>query len=267
MSNKFNKDFKRDIAYEILVFFIMLALLMLVLRFWPVLILMILGIFAAALRLLYRRTEKVEVVLPAPEEPAPKPETEKDLLRCAFSLIQMRITDEVVSVHPSARWQWYTPNPMANLERGDPITIILNGAGGYRKASVIICNLMFRSLEYETVEKTKEEYTQQSEDRSPETKESVGTVKSSFRDIPKPDSTENESINYGYLAFEWVDAHLFELNDRCNEAIGRGHRTLLIPEVELPSKESWPEICRELINNDFDDAVSREDGILVSLQQ
>ena len=28
--------------------------------------------------------------------------------------------------------------------------------------------------------------------------------------------------NYEYLAFEWVDAHVMELNERCNESIAQG---------------------------------------------
>ena len=272
MFNKINKEAKRNIAYEILIFFIMLALVMLVLRFWPVLILMVLGIFAAALRLLFKSTEKVEIIAPLPplgNEPA-IPETEQDILRYAFALIQMRITGEVSAIHPSARWQWYTPNPMAHIEQGDAVTIILNGAGGYRKAVVLISNLMYKGLQYVTVEDSAEITVCHPEDIDP----GLSADESAPREPAKAEQEQMssiadapEQINYGYLAFEWVDAHLFELNDRSNESIGRGKKTLLIPTAELPAKDSWPQICKELINNDFADAVSHDDGILVSLQQ
>jgi len=260
----FNKDYTKNMAYEILVFFVTFAVVMFVLRVWPVLLLMILSIFAAALKLLYRRTAQVEIILPMFEELLPiVSETEKDVLNSAFHLIQQRITAEVVSTHPSIRWQWHTPNPLANIERGDSVIIVLNGAGGYRKAIVVIHNLMFQSLEYETVQEailkkdvsTTENIETENEDVLEETLNS------------EPENEVTDVVNYEYLAFEWVDARLLMLNERGNEAIAQGENTLLIPESELPVRESWGSICKELIKNDFDDALPRDDGILVSLQQ
>ena len=48
-----NKEWKRHMAYEALVILGMLALLLYVCRLWPILLLVILGIFAAALRLVF----------------------------------------------------------------------------------------------------------------------------------------------------------------------------------------------------------------------
>lgn len=48
-----NKEFKRHIAYEVLTILGTLALLLFVCRLWPILLLVILGIFIAAMRLLF----------------------------------------------------------------------------------------------------------------------------------------------------------------------------------------------------------------------
>lgn len=39
---------------------------------------------------------------------------------------------------------------------------------------------------------------------------------------------------------------MFELNTRCNEAIGQNLSELLIYADELPVSESWEAICKEL---------------------
>ena len=47
------KEWQRRMVYEALVILGMLALLLFVCRLWPILLLVILGIFAAALRLVF----------------------------------------------------------------------------------------------------------------------------------------------------------------------------------------------------------------------
>ena len=54
-----NKDRKRQIAYEVLMILGMLALLTFICRLWPILLLIILGIFAAAIRLLFLSGNRV----------------------------------------------------------------------------------------------------------------------------------------------------------------------------------------------------------------
>ena len=46
-----NKDRKRQIAYEVLMILVSLALLTFICRLWPILLLIILGIFVAAVSL------------------------------------------------------------------------------------------------------------------------------------------------------------------------------------------------------------------------
>ena len=60
-----DKEYKRHMAYEALVLLGLLALLTYITRLWPILLLIILGIFIATLRLLFLSSEKVE-----PPEPS-----------------------------------------------------------------------------------------------------------------------------------------------------------------------------------------------------
>ena len=73
--------------------------------------------------------------------------------------------------------------------------------------------------------------------------------------------------NYEYLAFEWVDAHAVELNERCNECIAQGLSMLEISEAELPAHESWPDICRELARNGMEHCSCTETGIIIDFTQ
>lgn len=62
-----NKEFKRHIAYEVLTILGTLALLLFVCRLWPILLLVILGIFIAAMRLLFLSARKVGNTFPCKE--------------------------------------------------------------------------------------------------------------------------------------------------------------------------------------------------------
>ena len=88
-----DKNRQRHIAYEVLVILGQLALLTYITRLWPILLLVILGIFIAALRLLFLSSQKVEPIRPLPTLPPPRqPPTEKDLQSAAYTIIQCRIT-------------------------------------------------------------------------------------------------------------------------------------------------------------------------------
>lgn len=58
------KDWKRHIAFEVLVILVMLTVLMYLCRLWPIIFLLIIGIFITALRLLFLSPKRVEVVEP-----------------------------------------------------------------------------------------------------------------------------------------------------------------------------------------------------------
>ena len=242
-----NRKEKRDRkAADILILLGMLALLSAICRLWPILLLMILGIFAAALKALCSRPDKIEVLTPVPLLPEPKQNpTIKDLERTAYSVILAKITELVIQEYPEARWVWETPDAMQEIMAGGEVFILLNRAGGYRRAEVLHRNLQAVGIDYQP-EGTKEPLSPESEGE----------------EVFDEEPVEN---NYELLAFEWSEAHMLELNERCNEAIGQGKNEILIPLEELPSPESWPDICRELERAGLDRVKTVTDGIVIIL--
>lgn len=256
-----DRDRKRHMAYEALVLLGLLALLLFITRLWPILLLVILGIFIATLRLLFLSSKKVEPVEPMLALPAPKPQyepSEKDMKAMAYMLIQRRITQILEAKYPDVRWIWENARAQEDIFAGNPVYVILNKAGGYKKGLVLIRNLQVFDVIFDAVPQT-------DPPAAPPAK-----------DPPKPNPTpqpsepeEEDEIpeDFGLLAFQWVEAHVIELNDRINEAIGRRETSMLICANELPVQESWIEICKELERNDLTGAVCREDGILIEFEQ
>lgn len=246
MMNK--KDQKRHMAYEALVLLGMLVLLTFICRLWPILLLIILGIFAAVIRLLFLSSRKIEVIVPFPLLPEPvKEATEKDVQVLAYSVILRRVTELVLSEYPEARWVWEAPNAEKLIRENQEVFILLNRAGGYRRAKVVIRNLQVVGIDYNP--QTEEEATLEPENNVPDSDE------------------EPEVQNYELLAFEWADAHIFELNARCNEAIGENLSELILLAEELPVRESWADICRELIRAGLEDVQCVPEGIKINLTQ
>ena len=242
------KDQKRHMAYEALVLLGMLALLTFICRLWPILLLIILGIFAAVIRLLFLSSRKIEVIVPLPLLPEPvKETTEKDVQVLAYSVILRRVTELVLSEYPEARWVWEAPNEEKLIQESQEVFILLNRAGGYRRAKVVIRNLQVVGIEYNP--QVEENAVLEPEDNAPEPEE------------------EPEVQNYELLAFEWADAHIFELNARCNEAIGENLSELILLAEELPVRESWADICRELIRAGLTDVQCVSEGIKINLTQ
>lgn len=95
-----NKEFKRHIAYEVLTILGTLALLLFVCRLWPILLLVILGIFIAAMRLLFLSARKVENIPPLLPAARPEP-TDQDIRDMAFGSMQRRITELVTADFPT----------------------------------------------------------------------------------------------------------------------------------------------------------------------
>ena len=114
-----DKNRQRHIAYEVLVILGQLALLTYITRLWPILLLVILGIFVAALRLLFLSSQKVEPVRPLPTlSPPRQPPTEKDLQSAAYTIIQCRVTQILRAKFPEVRWVWENPRAMEDILAG-----------------------------------------------------------------------------------------------------------------------------------------------------
>jgi len=254
-----DRNFKRHMAYEVIVVLCQLALLTYITRLWPILLLIILGILIASLRLLFLSAKKIDPVRPLPQLPAPVSlPSEKDMRSMTFLVIQNRITQILQGKYPDARWIWENPRAREDILAGNPVYILLNRAGGYRRGRVVIRNLQVLDVVFEEP-KTRNEPS----DPSP------SPAAGSTPPIPPTPSQEDEALpeNFGLIAFQWVEAHIMELNDCCNESIAEGLSEYLIPADILPVSDSWEEICKELVRNDIHGAQCCDDGILIEFEQ
>lgn len=223
-----------------------LAVITLICRLWPLLLLMLLSLFAALIVLLFRATAQPEIIEPKPvpeasERPVRIP-TQNDVYELAYSVILRRITQLVHQRYPQARWIWESSNIRQLIENGEDVFILLNRAGGYSRAKVTISNLQVKDIIF------------------------VGTDTSETDEEPdifEPDDDVPE--NYELLAFEWVEAHIIDINNRCNEAIGEGKNSVLIPADELPVKESWLDVCRQLEKVEIENSECIPEGIQINL--
>ena len=212
-------------------------------RFWPMVIFLIIYGLAVIMRALVksRKTKSVQLapVIPAEPIPAPTP-TQRDLENLAFSMICQTITELVARDYPNARWVWEFPTAQKLIMESHEVYILLNRAGGYRRAQVLYQNLQVTGLKYE----------------------SITVAPSEPPAAPEPE--ENEPDNYSLLAFQWVDAHLSDLSSRCDEAVKNGLTHLLVSETELPVAQSWQDICTELARAGYRTQVLAE-GIKIML--
>ena len=236
-------------AYEALILLGLLALLLFITRLWPILLLVILGIFIAALRLLFLSPTEVKTSQPTPFLPAPASTAqEPDLKVQCYAHVLRQITDRVLADYPDARWIWEKPNSGRMIEAGEPACILLNRAGGYRKAQVQIVNYQVTDVIYLSGE----------------------AAPAPSPDAPKAEpESEAEPLpeNYELLAFEWVEANLLRLNEEINEAIGLGKTEHLLAPEKLPVRESWVDICQELQRNGLEQVVADESGIHIIIEQ
>lgn len=243
-----NQDRKANLAYGALITLLALALLTFITRLWPILLLIILGIFVAALRLLFLSAKPAPVQEPERVQP-PAAEPEPDLESMIFDQVCSRVTVLVQSRFPGAHWIWELPDSKRRILDGAPAWILLNQAGGYRRGEVRLN--MFRVDEVKFEEPIPAPLPEDSASDGKEEAEAPGA--------PAPE-------NYELLAFEWVEAHILELNTRCNEAIGNKRTTVLLTPEELPQAESWPAICAELAKQEISNTACTPEGIWISLE-
>ena len=247
-----NKEFQRRLAYDALILLGVFVVILFMCRIWPLILLCILGIFVAMIRLLFLSRKEVVVIQPTPQEPV-KVETERDLQMLAFELAIRRITELVSNDYPEARWVWKSNYAKDDIQSGRDTSILLNRAGGYREAVVHVQNLVVTGITYSTCPDITPEPPidpQPVEDTEP------------IQDIPA-----TVPVNYERLAFEWVEAFILELNNRCNECIAEGASELIVPAAELPVPESWECICQELKVNGIEECEPTDEGIKINITQ
>lgn len=160
--------------------------------------------------------------------------------------IEAQVSEQLRTEFPNAKWVWAQSDTKRRIENGDDVYVILNGAGGYRRVKIGISDGVVTGI---TV--------------------CVPTVRdAATEDNPKTDDPAESSVkeNYELIAFEWVDAHILELNERINEAIGCDNLEVLIKSDELPVPESWECVCKELIRAGLKEVVCTDGGIKIILK-
>ena len=233
-------------AHGILALLTVLNLLVLILRLWPLLIPLMLGLLAYGLWAMIHKVQQPETPThstPDAQQPRQTPVSEQELITLAFGLLQHRITEQIVAVYPHAKWVWGQPGARERFAAGETLTILLNDAGGYQKATVQVSDLQFYGLFY-----------------LPQ-----GSVPTPDPETPPPptEEIEPEEVDYGLLAFEWVEANMQRLSELNAEAITEGKNSFKIPAEELPHGDSWVSVCRELVRNGFTGAEPVANGIQI----
>ena len=234
-------------ALEILV---ALVLLVFINRLWPILLLVILGIFVAVLRLAFLPCREDEAE-PRPREQRRK--AEQSAPNQQYVDMVQQIDRLVQHDYSGARWVWESPRAREHIEAGENVYILLDHAGGFRKAEVQIQDMCAVSLKYETEETAGEEHSR--------------TTQMHFAEESDPVQPEDEPIqeDYSLLAFEWVESNIIDCNRRCNEAIGHGVADVMLTAEELPRKESWEDICEQLKREGLRDVETTSSGIMIHL--
>lgn len=249
------KEWQRRMAYEALVILGMLALLLFVCRLWPILLLVILGIFAAALRLVFLSSPKVQPIQPDQQEVAThyvpqQAVTNQDSAGAedaqSFGDLQTQITRWVRQEYPNARWVWKYPNAKARFQRGEDVAILLNRAGGYREAVIHLQGKRLFEIQYLCAPAEKPRLEQ------PTSEEPMSQ--------PEPPQPED----YSLTAFEWVESHLAELNDLYNECVAQKQDSLLLTGGDLPEPAAWPALCQELLRNGLS-CHMEEEGVRIQI--
>ena len=233
-----NQERKANLAYGALITLLALALLCFITRLWPILLLVILGVFVAALRLLFlsAKPSARQEAQPEPVQPPRAAEPEPDLESIVFANVCARVTALVRNRFPNANWIWESSDARWRILNGETVGILLNQAGGFRRGEV-------RMNLYRVDDVV---FPQPKPQPAPEQDEPEPTDE----DQPAPEPPAPE--NYELMAFEW-------------EAIGNKRSTVLIKPEELPKPESWPAICAELAKQDIANTACRPEGIWIQL--
>ncbi len=146
------KEQKYQTVQEALILLTVITLLSFVCRLWALILLCILALIAATVRLLFLKAKSDnDRVEEQSRESTDKAIMHQDLYTMAYSLILDQITSLVDNEFEGAKWVWETQNPKKNIEHGEDVFIILNGAGGYRRAKVRIVALRAIGLEFQSV--------------------------------------------------------------------------------------------------------------------
>lgn len=237
----------KQLISEILLLLVILAAILFVIRFWPAVILVLTAILVTVI------ASFCLAVRQRHSKAAPNPTQNENDTQCSkammeYGSITTQISKLVQSESPKARWVWAQPDTQKRIAAGEDVFILLSGAGGYARAKVSIESGQVAALEY------------------------VQTGKRDIGNGVKTNSAEEadgkaEALpeSYDLFASEWLEAHIQELNEQCNDTLGQGIGELLLPAETLPIRPAWVCICRELNQNGQFIAECVPDGIKIKL--
>lgn len=157
----------------------------------------------------------------------------------------VRQVDSLVSGEcPGAAWAWETPHAEEQFRKRQRLFILLNRAGGYRRAEVCYAGIQALGIDYQP------DAHEQKHEQHPEPLQPAETG--------MPDS-------YGLLAFQWTQANERKLEQRRRAAEALGQGEILVPAKDLPCPESWGDICAEIDRAGTGTAAAGTDGIWILL--
>lgn len=209
-----------------------------VFRLWPlVLLVLFVGLFLTGKRLFESlKTKPNNQELPL-ETRVQAPVFEKT----DYDFIVEQVSFYINDVYPNAKWVWEKPNAWTQIQSGEDVYVRLNKAGGYNKVKVCITDKGVTGIE----------------------------VMSSTGDPTDAASVEVESEkdDSERVAFEWVDSHIAELNEKCNDVIGQGNNELILAVSDLPEEKYWEGIREELVKAGLENVeIIPEKGIKIKLK-
>jgi hypothetical protein len=155
------------------------------------------------------------------QQPIPTIYGDQDVLDKKYEFAIEKISCLVAKEYPNAKWIWESANWKEFFQKDEDVYIRLNKDGDYKRARITIQDGFVSNVEILVDEQPIEVTPKQ-----------------------LPASSQDESVR---MAFEWVEEHLLELNERCNEIIGQGKNELVLSASELPDEKCWGDICKELI--------------------
>ena len=155
------------------------------------------------------------------QQPIPTIYDDQDVLDKKYEFAIEKISCLIEKEYPNAKWIWESVNWKEFFQKDEDVYIRLNKDGDYKRARITIQDGFVTTMEILIEEQPIEEAPK-----------------------PIPASSQDESVR---IAFEWVEEHLLELNERCNEIIGQGKNELVLLASELPDEKCWGDICKELI--------------------
>ena len=151
--------------------------------------------------------------------------------------------------------------PMLSAKKTNPTYVLLNRAGGYRRGRVVMQQFQVVDIVFDEKQPTPTPSTPvPAPDPDPARNPAPPALVPEDDEEPMPE-------NFGPLAFNWVESHVIDLNEQCNEAVAEGLSEYLIPAQELPVTESWDAICEALIHSDFRGAHCCDEGIIIEIEQ